>query len=192
MGHKQTFETRWLCQATESKADGVTPVDHDLLSGDVGGSFRRKKNGNTGEVPRFAPAPQWHSVVEPRDVLIILQKGRGEICFEIARQNAVACDAIFTKFRSKGARQADESALRRRISMNFPQSENARNRGCKNNSAMFFLTHRYGRVLRKKEASLEVRGKKSIPIGWRPVQKKAAPLRRGFEAEELRPHAGKS
>src|SRR4029077_7403917 len=96
--------------------------------------------------------------------------GRREVCFEIARQDAVACDPIFAKFRSKGARQADKSALRCCITVEFPWYQNARNRGCENNSPMFLSTHRYGRVLREKEASLEVRGNNSIPIRWRPVR----------------------
>ena len=76
---------------------------------------------------------------------------------------------MLTKFRSKRTREADETALRGRITVYFPQSENTCNRSCKDDSAMFLPAHRYGRVLREKKAGLEIGRKKPVPIRRCPI-----------------------
>jgi hypothetical protein len=61
-----------LVEQVASKTRGVTAVDHDLLSGDVRCSVRRKKDGCAGEVARLSPTSQRDPAIEARDVLLAL------------------------------------------------------------------------------------------------------------------------
>ena len=72
MGQKGTFVSSRLVEQVASKTRGVTAVDHDLLSGDVRCSVRRKKDGCAGEVARPSPMSQRDPAIEARDVLLAL------------------------------------------------------------------------------------------------------------------------
>ena len=108
-----------------SEGDGEASIDHNLLACDIRSGIRRKKHGNTGEVARLPPSPQWHPTIEPRDVGLVLLKPRRKLGFEITGTDGIAGDAVFAKFDGQRTSETGEPSLGGDITVDRTSSQHA-------------------------------------------------------------------